>query len=100
MASLCSRYLALFSSRMLSLVPMSPLVVLLVEQPLSEQDARQVRGLHEEIEEHVRYHLLLPNRLDDDDGDLRVGFGLRRHRRLRHHRCCCHHRTFCGYFVP
>lgn len=35
-------------------------VVLLVEQPLSEQDARQVRGLHEEIAEHVRYHLLLP----------------------------------------
>ena len=35
-------------------------VVLLVEQPLSGQDARQVRGLHEEIEEHVRYHLLLP----------------------------------------
>ena len=35
-------------------------VVLLVEQPLSEQDARQVRGLHEELDEHVRYHLLLP----------------------------------------
>jgi hypothetical protein len=38
-------------------------VVLLVEQPLSDQDARQVRGLHEEMEtegEHVRYHLLLP----------------------------------------
>lgn len=35
-------------------------VVLLVEQPLSRQDAMQVRGLHEEIEEHVRYHLLLP----------------------------------------
>lgn len=35
-------------------------VVLLVEQPLSLQDAMQVRGLHEEIEEHVRYHLLLP----------------------------------------
>jgi hypothetical protein len=35
-------------------------VVLLVEQPLSRQDALQVRGLHEEIEEHVRYHLLLP----------------------------------------
>ena len=35
-------------------------VVLLVEQPLSQQDARQVRGLHEEIEEHVRYHVLLP----------------------------------------
>ncbi len=35
-------------------------VVLLVEQPLSEQDARQVRGLHDALEEHVRYHLLLP----------------------------------------
>ncbi len=35
-------------------------VVLLVEQPLSEQDARQVRGLHEEIEAPVHYHLLLP----------------------------------------
>jgi hypothetical protein len=35
-------------------------VVLLVEQPLSQQDARQVRGLHDEIAEHVRYHLLLP----------------------------------------
>ena len=35
-------------------------VVLLIEQPLSEQDARQVRGLHEELEEHVRYHVLLP----------------------------------------
>jgi hypothetical protein len=35
-------------------------VVLLVEQPLSRQDARQVRGLHEDFEAHVRYHLLLP----------------------------------------
>jgi hypothetical protein len=35
-------------------------VVLLIEQPLSPQDARQVRGLHEGLEEHVRYHLLLP----------------------------------------
>ena len=35
-------------------------VVLLLEQPLSPQDARQVRGLHEEIDEHVRYHVLLP----------------------------------------
>jgi len=35
-------------------------VVLLLEQPLSLQDARQVRGLHEEVEEPVRYHLLLP----------------------------------------
>ena len=35
-------------------------VVLLIEQPLSTQDARQVRGLHEEVDEQVRYHLLLP----------------------------------------
>lgn len=35
-------------------------VVLLLEQPLSRQDALQVRGLHEEIDEHVRYHVLLP----------------------------------------
>ena len=38
-------------------------VVLLVEQPITPQDASQVRGLHEEIEdegEHVRYHVLLP----------------------------------------
>ena len=35
-------------------------VVLLLEQPLSRQDALQVRGLHDEIEEHVRYHVLLP----------------------------------------
>jgi hypothetical protein len=35
-------------------------VVLLLEQPLSRQDALQVRGLHEEVEDAVRYHLLLP----------------------------------------
>ena len=35
-------------------------VVLLVEQALSELDARQVRGLHEELPEPVHYHLLLP----------------------------------------
>ncbi len=35
-------------------------VVLLIEQPLSAQDARQVRSLHEEIGDPVRYHLLLP----------------------------------------
>jgi hypothetical protein len=35
-------------------------VVLLLEQPLSMQDARQVRGLHEEIDDHVPYHVLLP----------------------------------------
>jgi hypothetical protein len=35
-------------------------VVLLVEQPLSRQDAEQVRGLHLDVEEPVRYHVLLP----------------------------------------
>jgi hypothetical protein len=35
-------------------------VVLLVEQPLSAQDARQIRGLHEEVADPVRYHVLLP----------------------------------------
>ena len=35
-------------------------VVLLVEQPLSDLDARQVRGLHEDIDEPVRYHVLQP----------------------------------------
>jgi hypothetical protein len=35
-------------------------VVLLIEQPLTEQDALQVRGLHEEVAEPVRYHVLMP----------------------------------------
>ena len=35
-------------------------VVLLVEQALSALDARQVRSLHDEIDEHVRYHVLQP----------------------------------------
>jgi hypothetical protein len=35
-------------------------VVLLVEQPLSHLDALQVRGLHEAVEDPVRYHVLLP----------------------------------------
>jgi hypothetical protein len=35
-------------------------VVLLVEQALTPQDAAQVRGLHEAIDEPVLYHLLLP----------------------------------------
>lgn len=35
-------------------------VVLLIEQPLSRQDATQVRGLHEDVAAHVRYHVLLP----------------------------------------
>jgi hypothetical protein len=35
-------------------------VVLLVEHALTESDARQVRSLHEEIEDRVVYHVLVP----------------------------------------
>ena len=35
-------------------------VVLLVEQPFTENDATNVRSLHEEIEDPVRYHVMLP----------------------------------------
>jgi uncharacterized protein YhaN len=35
-------------------------VVLLVEEALSEPDARQVVSLHEDLEESVRYHVLIP----------------------------------------
>ncbi len=35
-------------------------VVLLIEQPFTAVDAQNVRGLHEEIEEDVLYHVLLP----------------------------------------
>ncbi|MCW2780610.1 MAG: hypothetical protein JWR35_1059 [Marmoricola sp.] len=35
-------------------------VVLLIEQALSVQDIEQVRGLHESIEDPVRYHVILP----------------------------------------
>jgi len=35
-------------------------VVLLVEEPLTTVDARQVRGLHEAVEDPVRYHVILP----------------------------------------
>jgi hypothetical protein len=35
-------------------------VVLLVEQALSLQDARQVRSLHEDLDDPVTYHVLLP----------------------------------------
>ncbi len=35
-------------------------VVLLVEEPLSTVDARQVRGLHEGVDQPVRYHVILP----------------------------------------
>jgi hypothetical protein len=35
-------------------------VVLLVEQALTDADARQVRSLHEGLDEDVRYHVLVP----------------------------------------
>jgi hypothetical protein len=35
-------------------------VVLLVEQPLSAQDAEQVHGLHTDVADPVRYHVLIP----------------------------------------
>ena len=35
-------------------------VVLLIEQPFTATDAANVRSLHEDIEEPVRYHVLLP----------------------------------------
>ena len=35
-------------------------VVLLIEQPFTAQDATNVRQLHEDIEDPVRYHVMLP----------------------------------------
>ena len=49
-------------------------VVLLAEQPLSVQDARQVRSLHEGVEDPVRYHLLLP--IDDAAGRVESAMGV------------------------
>jgi hypothetical protein len=48
-------------------------VVLLVEQALSPQDAAQVRGLHEEIEETVIYHVLVP--VEDSAAQIESGMG-------------------------
>jgi nucleotide-binding universal stress UspA family protein len=48
-------------------------VVLLVEQPLSRLDARQIRSLHEGFEDPVRYHLLLP--VDDAAGRVESAMG-------------------------
>ena len=49
-------------------------VVLLAEQPLSVQDARQVRSLHEGVEDPVHYHLLLP--VDDAAGRVESAMGV------------------------
>ena len=49
-------------------------VVLLAEQPLTAQDARQVRSLHEGVEDPVRYHLLLP--VDEAAGRVESAMGV------------------------
>ena len=48
-------------------------VVLLIEQALSTQDALQVRGLHEEIDEPVTYHVLVP--VEDSATQIESGMG-------------------------
>src|SRR3569623_2064208 len=48
-------------------------VVLLVEQALSPQDAAQARGLHEEIDEPVTYHVLVP--VEDSATQIETGMG-------------------------
>jgi len=48
-------------------------VVLLVEQALTAQDARQVRSLHEEIEDPVLYHVLVP--VEDSAARIEAGMG-------------------------
>ncbi len=48
-------------------------VVLLVERALTELDARQVRSLHEDIEDPVRYHVLVP--LEDAAARIEAALG-------------------------
>jgi hypothetical protein len=53
-------------------------VILLVEQPFTPTDARNVRSLHEDIEDPVRYHVMLPvedasNRVESAMGSLATG---------------------------
>jgi hypothetical protein len=48
-------------------------VVLLVEQALSVQDAAQVRGLHDSIDEPVTYHVLVP--VEDSATQIESGMG-------------------------
>src|SRR4051794_25953398 len=48
-------------------------VVLLVEQALSAQDAQQLRSLHSELDEDVRYHVLLP--VEDAAGRIESAMG-------------------------
>jgi len=48
-------------------------VVLLVEQALSAQDAVQIRSLHDEIEDTVRYHVLVP--VEESAARIEAGMG-------------------------
>jgi len=48
-------------------------VVLLVERPLSSSDAQQVAALHAEIDDRVRYHVLMP--AEDVAGRLQASMG-------------------------
>jgi hypothetical protein len=48
-------------------------VVLLVEQAMSASDAQQVRSLHEDIADTVRYHVLLP--LEDASARIEASLG-------------------------
>jgi hypothetical protein len=48
-------------------------VVLLVEQRLTDADARQVRSLHEGLDEPITYHVLLP--VDDAAAQIEAAMG-------------------------
>jgi hypothetical protein len=48
-------------------------VVLLVEQELTAQDAAQVRSLHEDIEDPVLYHVLVP--IEESAAQIESGIG-------------------------
>jgi len=48
-------------------------VVLLIEQTLTAQDAVQVRSLHDEIDEAVLYHVLVP--VEDSASRIEAGMG-------------------------
>lgn len=48
-------------------------VVLLVEQTLTAQDAAQVRSLHDEIDDVVLYHVLVP--VEDSASRIEAGMG-------------------------
>jgi hypothetical protein len=53
-------------------------VILLIEQPFTSTDAANVRSLHEDIEDPVRYHVMLPvedasSRVESAMGSLATG---------------------------